>query len=1106
MRTGNWKRLLAAGLSMLLTGQSALAGGWSYATQEPTPRSFADRRWDRTSSKVVGRLLINEADVNQAGSPDFGEFVELINAGDTDLLLSDFNLRHLAYNWWSLLIDLTIDLPDVVLAPGETYVLCGYSAQVARCDSQSLFLLNDANGVLAVLHDPGDSGGGATVIDSFVYGPFYEWLIPAPPGGGSWIEGEPEDEFDGTNHVVAPAGFGFARVCHGFDADDNRTDFTVAAITPGAPNLLGDGPACPSCGCQQEAGQLLCCSGQGTCDRSTGVPSCVCDPGWGGALCDVPDLGCEPGSRLDCGDRGTCVELEPGATACECDSGYLGESCERSVRDLAIRKNAPPEDFDVLRLPAPEELGAFATCGLREIELVDTPDGCSWEGSLQVMGSSFELALFAGRTAAWSVELHDPNGRTVDVGPPSEGLADGIPGTLSGWQVDAATTGEWTLRVDAGGAPCTGVPVRQGGVALCQEESPIALFAHPRQRVARSADTIGFDAYVVEDAAAARDAFLNQEPAVIPIPAGGLIEEVVALVRFPDGTIEEVDTTTDPDAAVFSGLLDSDQTGDHVFALTVSGTADDGTPFQFDRLLSVTTVNEPLRFLRPEDGSVVKVSGSPILGAENAAESTIEFRLALDLPGLSLQEKLEAITHEYFFAAEVWGVAVDQKTDEEMAERVPVGWIGGLDVPTGGLGGDTNFAAWIDLELRAQWIVNANLLLRSVPGSFRVRRFELRNARIHEARTMLPVDEVAGPVPLPYPEPHLGGTESDEEAWVRQLAGTFVDWREDRSMIDGAPSEFTEALEEFLADNEVPALVGDLVLAHGHCDYWDAFFSSDFRNVAVGSMDDRPVHFVGSFTGIDGRKPRIVKTGQFRDELVDFLNPMTPDGTSKAHPRADDGVTRRYLPVGVVGHSQGGLAALLGYSTRQTSLQALHDFSDRFEVLQTVAVPYRGSGLDEALGVTGGVVTAAGLLSGLGLLGLFASLTVRAVTRFIASLARDCRGVRIVLDRAHVYAVMSCIPRADREVALQTRVKNGSRSCHWATNFFLAGDDDGVVQFERARVEGVRQRSGIGEPYCHSEFNGRFRYPDVRRSYPITNSLCMKSFVGFLDPGLCPPP
>ncbi len=80
------------------------------------------------------------------------------------------------------------------------------------------------------------------------------------------------------------------------------------------------------------------CSGQGTCDDSTGVVSCSCDVGYNGDHCEncldgyhrdtesrcVIDEDCE--TEDPCNERGTCA-VEAGLIKCVCELGYDGFTC-----------------------------------------------------------------------------------------------------------------------------------------------------------------------------------------------------------------------------------------------------------------------------------------------------------------------------------------------------------------------------------------------------------------------------------------------------------------------------------------------------------------------------------------------------------------------------------------------------------------------------------------------------------------------------------------------------------------------------------------------------------------------------------------------------------
>jgi len=79
------------------------------------------------------------------------------------------------------------------------------------------------------------------------------------------------------------------------------------------------------------------CTGNGTCDDTTGAVVCTCDAGYAGATCADCDAGyvaiggscvvevtCEPTS---CNSHGTCDD-STNAIVCTCDAGWAGEFCD----------------------------------------------------------------------------------------------------------------------------------------------------------------------------------------------------------------------------------------------------------------------------------------------------------------------------------------------------------------------------------------------------------------------------------------------------------------------------------------------------------------------------------------------------------------------------------------------------------------------------------------------------------------------------------------------------------------------------------------------------------------------------------------------------------
>lgn len=78
------------------------------------------------------------------------------------------------------------------------------------------------------------------------------------------------------------------------------------------------------------------CSGNGTCDDSSGAPVCTCDPGYTTTDCSACDLDyqdndgdgvCELAcDTSSCSGNGTCDDSS-GTTVCTCDTGYTSSDC-----------------------------------------------------------------------------------------------------------------------------------------------------------------------------------------------------------------------------------------------------------------------------------------------------------------------------------------------------------------------------------------------------------------------------------------------------------------------------------------------------------------------------------------------------------------------------------------------------------------------------------------------------------------------------------------------------------------------------------------------------------------------------------------------------------
>ena len=168
--------------------------------------------------------MINEIDYDQP-STDAAEFIELKNTGGQALSLGSYLIEMLNGN--DNEVYRTIELPAVLLDPGDFYVICGDSANVPNCD---LDVSPDTN---LIQNGPPDA------LAILLGGEFVDAL------GYEGDTGTPHTETSGSDLadlVIDPGSgadihdMGLSRCPDGRDTDDNNADFTFRGITPGTVN------------------------------------------------------------------------------------------------------------------------------------------------------------------------------------------------------------------------------------------------------------------------------------------------------------------------------------------------------------------------------------------------------------------------------------------------------------------------------------------------------------------------------------------------------------------------------------------------------------------------------------------------------------------------------------------------------------------------------------------------------------------------------------------------------------------------------------------------------------------------------------------------------
>jgi hypothetical protein len=163
-------------------------------------------------------LVVNEIDYDQSGS-DTAEFLELKNVSAGTINLDPYEVRLVTGDTGT--VYKTIALPNVDLAAGDYYVVCGNAATVANCDldvsPNSDLIQNGAPDAVAVA----DSGG---IVDTVSY-------EGDSPGG--YTEGSGSGLVDSG----ANAAEGISRYSDGTDTDQNNADLAPHCISPGETNL-----------------------------------------------------------------------------------------------------------------------------------------------------------------------------------------------------------------------------------------------------------------------------------------------------------------------------------------------------------------------------------------------------------------------------------------------------------------------------------------------------------------------------------------------------------------------------------------------------------------------------------------------------------------------------------------------------------------------------------------------------------------------------------------------------------------------------------------------------------------------------------------------------
>ena len=172
-----------------------------------------------TNPVLAADLVINEVDYDQPGS-DFGEFVEIKNRGDVAVDLNGWAVEIINGRNGGASVATTINLPDVSLAAGDYFVICGEALNVFPCD---LDVSPNTNLIQNGSPDAVGLRSGGTLVDAVSY---------EGDSGAPYTEGSGDGLAD-----FSSAGFsGISRFPDGVDTDMNNVDFSPRCVTPGAAN------------------------------------------------------------------------------------------------------------------------------------------------------------------------------------------------------------------------------------------------------------------------------------------------------------------------------------------------------------------------------------------------------------------------------------------------------------------------------------------------------------------------------------------------------------------------------------------------------------------------------------------------------------------------------------------------------------------------------------------------------------------------------------------------------------------------------------------------------------------------------------------------------
>lgn len=374
-------------------------------------------------------------------------------------------------------------------------------------------------------------------------------------------------------------------------------------------------------------------------------------------------------------------------------SVVLGPSLAAQDR-LATKQLSGPIDevrTGVMARLDPINSGIHSKSAMIPVDLVQTKNGdWRWQDKVAVEGNQFNMVLFSG-AESWTMNLRQRNAKNMV---PAHQLATRLQrsslnmgnNSFEGdhYHFAKVKPGEWTVSVEAD------APLEGRGYLLYSSDSAYRLLSYKTTHAQLVGNEISFVSYgyeKVKDSTAkkANGGFVEEAWLRVTTPAGDSLRHAM----FDDGLHNDEQAGD----GIFGGSFPAALEGEYHAQVIARGTTPEGHPF-------IRTAEHLVPVIAPQ------------------MELALDLAAARVIDGKRLQVSLavhNAVTapEKYRVFAEVWGA-------DAQGKMRPVNWIGGMTYVENGH-------------------LNLGLDLRWIGMSTAESDFELRNLRIEDPNTFIPV-------------------------------------------------------------------------------------------------------------------------------------------------------------------------------------------------------------------------------------------------------------------------------------------------------------------------------------------------------------------------------